>query len=206
MSGKGNNYQQIISIALKMLEKTGEFPTSLGSLSGHASGLSAEDVASNFKTIEALHTAVVDHATVLLADSMGRAMATADADDPRAQILALSTAFFDWGLANRTLFSLLAKAMFDPRESDGEMLTMHRHAIRDLVERKLRESQTRGLISDKLPLTILLANTHCIVLGISSMLVQDRIDPWYKGEKTDLRTLCHQVVTLQIDLMFNSRD
>lgn len=206
MPGKGNNYQQIILIAVQLLEKTGEFPTSLGALSGEISGMSADEVAGDFQSIEALHTAVVDHATVLLADAMGRAMATADADDPHAQLLALGTAFFDWGFANRALFSLLAKALFDPCASEGEVLARHRHAIRDLVERKLHESQARGLISDRLPVPILLTNTQSIILGISSMLVQDRLDPWYKGDKIDLRTLCHRMVELQIDLMFHNRD
>lgn len=206
MPGKGNSYQQIISIALATLEKTGEFPKSLGSLSGASSGPATDEIIESFKTIEALHTAVLDHGTVLLADSMGRAMATADANEPRAQLLALSKAFFDWGLDNRNLFKLLATALFDPSDSEGEVLSMHRHAIRDLVERKLRESQTRGLISDKLPLEILAANTHSMVLGISSMLVLDRLDPWYKGDIKDIRTLCHKLVENYIDLLFHSSD
>lgn len=206
MPGKGNSYQQIISIALATLEKTGELPKTLGSLSGASYGPNPDEITRSFKTIEALRTAVIDHGTVLLADAMGRAMATADADEPKAQLLALSTAFFDWGIDNRNLFKLLATALFDPSDSEGEVLAMHRHAIRDLVERKLRESQTRGLISDKLQLSILLANTHSMVLGISSMLVLDRPDPWYKGDETDLRTLSHQLVEHYISLLFPGND
>lgn len=202
MPGKGNNYQQIISVALQMLEQTGEFPTSLGSLSGHVSGLSPEEVTGSFPSIDKLRTAAIDHGTVLLADAMGRAMATADANEPKAQLLALSTAFFDWGLDNKALFRLLATALFDPCDSEGELLTLHRHAIRDLVERKLREGQSRGLINDKLSPEVLLANTHSTVLGISSMLVRNRLDPWYKGDITDIRALAHQMVALQIELMF----
>lgn len=204
MTGKGNTYQQIITIALTILEKTREFPTTFEELSGGSAGLTVEGITENFKTIEALRGAVIDHSTVLLADVMGRAIARADAGDPKAQVLALGLAYFEWGAQNPAMFGLLASALFVPRRSEVGILGMHRHAIRDLVERKLREGQTRGLIDSSLSLPILTSHLHCTCLGISSMLLHGLPDPWYKGEPIDLGTMCGKIFALHVDQLFRS--
>lgn len=198
MTSKGNTYQQVILVALKKVEETGQIPQSLTSLSD-ATGLSSSDIQQSFESVDALRTGLIDHGITLLADTMGQAIARACPDDPKAQLRALSRAFFEWGGANRALFGLLASALMDPAISKGSILDMHRHSIGELVRRKLNECLNRGMIPAEAPLGLYLAGLHSTILGISSMLIHNRLDPWYDGPVNDLTELSNQMMDMFID-------
>lgn len=204
MAGKGNNYQQVIAAALGSIERTGSLPQSLSSLSA-ATGLSSGEIRKSFDSVETLRTGLIDHGITLLADAMGQSVARASPNDPKAQLCALGRAFFDWGDRNRALFGILASALNDPRIAEGSILDMHRKSIRELVERKLRECQNRGLLPSHVSMDLVTANIHSMILGISSMLIYNRADPWYGGEVTDIRVLANQMVDLYMDQVIVDR-
>ena len=204
MNGKGNTYQELIAYALQSLEENGQLPQTLQELA-FASGLSDAEVYECFASIHALNTGLIDQGLVLLTDAIRQGIIQADPTNPVAQLRALSRSYFSWGAQNRGLFRVLANALVSPATAIGSDMEMHRTSIRELVLKKLRESQTMGLIAPEADLHILMANFHSLFLGISTMLTQDHRDSWYTGPISDLELLAHSMMDQFIDHMFAPR-
>ncbi|WP_148292587.1 TetR/AcrR family transcriptional regulator [Paracoccus aminophilus] len=191
----------MIAAALRTLEDTGQLPQSMQELAKN-SGVTTVDVLESFTSSDALRIALIGHGLVRLADALREGVVSADPEDPTAQLRALSQAYFAWGAHNRALFRLLATALLDPAVAEGSELERYRHSIRDLVMKKFAECQSRGLIRSDADLQIILANTHSILLGVSSTLVNDRRDAWYEGEATDLQQLADEMMKAYFDQIF----
>ncbi len=185
---KGNNYQNVITGALRVAEETGRLPGNFKDLE-RSSDLTDEEISRDFASMEALRAGLIDHGLTLLADALAGAAVHADPHDPRDQIMAMSRAFFSWGAENRALFALLGQALLDPKLAKGSVLERHRSAIRDLVLRKLKECQGLGMIPEDADLDLMLASTHSLILGASSMLIYNRLDNWYTPECKNVETL-----------------
>lgn len=198
MVGKGNTYQQLIDAALRNFEETGQLPQNVQELA-RTSGLSGNEIRSTFSSADKLRSALIDHGTVLLSDSIRMGMVQAGANDPREQLRALYTAFFKWGGENRTLFGLLATALMDPDFAEGSSLYMHRQSIRELALRKLKECQDLGLIAAHVDLNLMAANAHSLTLGISSMLLYNRTDAWYGDGGEDVTALAIRMMDLYLE-------
>lgn len=200
MAGRGNKHQKMIAAALRTLDATGHLPQSSLEL-GESLGFTTAEVHESFDSLEALRTGLIDHGLVLLADAIRQDIVQVDPGDPVRQIKALAGAFFHWGAENRALFRLLASALVDPIIAEGSVMELHRHSIRELVMKKLRECQAMGLLPEDADLQLIIANSHSITLGVSSMLVHGRRDAWYEGEITDLEELSRKMLDLYIDQM-----
>ncbi len=203
MNSEGNAYQELIATALRAIEANGQLPQSMRELA-FLSGI-PEDVALRyFPTIFALRTALIDQSLVLLADAIRVGVVLVDPHDPVAQLKALGQSYFSWGVANRAMFGILASGFFNPAQAEGSKLELYRQSIRDLITKKFREAMSIGRLDPNADMDLLIANSHSITLGMSSMLMLNRRDAWYQGEIMDVETLAHAMIAQHFDLIFPS--
>ncbi|GEM_PF-5992478 len=205
MNGEGNEYQELIAAALRSLETKGQLPHSVRELA-FSSNMTEAEALVYFADIIAVRTALIDQALVLLADAIRAAVVQADAQDPVAQLKALGCGYFGWGANNLALFGLLANGFLNPANASGSKLEQYRHSIRDLVAKKFREAMQIGRLAPDSDLEILMANSHCITLGISSMLTLNQRDAWYEGDIQNVEKLAHEMICLYFDQIFSAAD
>ena len=198
MNGSGNRYQELIAIALRSLDNTGQLPHSLQELAALAE-VPQSEIEEVFPSILLLRGGLINHGLALLAEDIRQGVVAADPANPCAQIKALARAYFTWGSMHRALFRVMASALFDPEIAASSDFDLHRNSIRNLMEKKLHESQSLGQIPADRDLGVVMANLHAVVLGISSMLTQGRLDPWYKGPVTDTEELALMMIEAFID-------
>lgn len=198
MNGSGNKYQELIAIALRSLETTGRFPQSLQELA-ISTQIPLADIEEIFPSIGLLRGGAINHGLALLAEDIRQAVVAADPANPCAQIKALARAYFTWGATHRGIFRVMASALFDPDIAASSDFDLHRNSIRNLVQKKMTESQSLGQIPADRDLGVVMANLHSVVLGISAMLTQGRIDPWYSGTITDTEELALKMIDAFID-------
>lgn len=205
MGARGNNYQELISAALRMFETTGQLPSTPEELA-EAAEIDVDKVRAIFATRSDLRRALINHGIALVSDKIRLATTSADPQDPLDQLKSLSHAFFGWGFDNAALFGLMARALSDPDIAHGSTLDMHRASILELVLRKLKEAQDIGRIPADVNLDLVAAAIHCTSLGISSMIIHRQPDPWYRGEETSLKTLAFDIMDVQLDRVFGGTE
>lgn len=198
MNGSGNKYQELIALSLRALDNSGQLPQSLQELADLAETPLAE-VTEVFPSIQLLRGGLINHGLALLAEDIRQGVVAADPANPCAQIKALARAYFTWGSVHRGLFRIMASALFDPDIAASSDFDLHRNSIRNLVEKKIHESHSLGQIPADRDLGVIMANLHSVVLGISTMLTQGRLDPWYNGPITETEVLALKMIEAFIE-------
>lgn len=130
-----------------------------------------------FPDKDALMSAVVEHALILLIDTCTRVVVRADPKDPVAQFCALGDAYLDWAEAHMAEFRLV---------SDHRMIGLlirpelrrYIDSVTELMTRMLTRAQAEGHLHPREDIPLMVLSARSYAYGLARMIVDGRMAEW----------------------------